>query len=364
MAISILLDISESVRSVTLEILPGTPAESPVLPTFPSGDSKTRLLMYAVKLNPDATQISEHDLYDYREDRNCCGYCRCILGKCKVTDMQAQLAQLIAEVQENNETIAGLRSKVTELETELDDLIGGIVEIGVCGENIHYVLYENGKLLLHGSGATFDYEIGRSPFHERSDIRSLVVSEGITAIGSSLFERCSNMTTASFPSTLESIGERAFFMYSLGGLKSLSIPASCTVIGEKAFACQQITSLTLPATVTSIGNYAFLECEQLRTVRVECPTVPDFCFVHCGLTSLTLSRNVTKLCSNMLNYTSLHELTYEGSLADWAAVTKQSSWDNNAGDTHGLDRVNCLDGYMQYDRENRRWTEVHDWCGR
>ena len=138
-AITILLDVGESVRSVSLEITPGTPAENPSLPSLPSDENKTRLLMYAVRLNPDATELTERDWYDYREDKNVCGYCKCILGKCKVTELMSQMAQLITEVQENNETIAELTNKVDTLQTEVDDIIGGIVEIGTCGENIHYV---------------------------------------------------------------------------------------------------------------------------------------------------------------------------------------------------------------------------------
>ena len=358
--ISILLDIGESVRNVSLEIIPSTPAENPSLPTLPTDENKTRLLMYAVRLNPGATELSERDWYDYRDDRGLCGYCRCILGKCKVTDMQSQIAQLIAEVQENNDKIASLTNKVNELETGLDDIIGGIAEIGTCGDNIHYILYENGKLLLHGSGATYDYDVGKSPFWERTDIRSLVVSEGITAIGKSIFERCSNMKSVSFPTTLESIDERAFFMYSQGGLTSLNIPSSVTTLGEKAFADQDITSVVLPDTLTTLGTYIFMGCSHLAAARVECAVVPDFCFVQCGLTNLTLSHNVKKIGSNILNYTTLKELTYEGSLEDWAAVTKYSNWDNNSVDTHGLDKVVCLDGYMEYDRETGEWKAVKE----
>ena len=113
-AIAILLDVGESVRNVSLEITPGTPAENPSLPSLPTDEYKTRLLMYAVRLNPGATDLTERDWYDYREDKNVCGYCKCILGKCKVTDMQSQLAQLIAEVQENNQTIAELSHQVSK----------------------------------------------------------------------------------------------------------------------------------------------------------------------------------------------------------------------------------------------------------
>lgn len=100
-----------------------------------------------------------------------------------------------------------------------------------------------------------------------------------------------------------------------------------------------------------------MDSRTLTSARVECEEVPGFCFVGTPLQSLTLSNNVKKLGSHMINYTPLHELTYEGSLDDWAAVTKGGNWDNNSGqdDPHGLDKVQCLDGYMEYDRENREW---------
>ena len=235
--IAIYLDTTESVRSVTLKLFPGTPAENPQLPTIPQDKDHVRLLMYAVRMNPGASRITESDWFDYREDSNVCGYCKCILGKCKVTELMSQMAQLIAEISEYNKKIEDLTNKVEVLQTKVDDLTGDIVETGEIGENAYYVLYSNGRLLLRGSGATYDYEIGRSPFWEREDIRSLVIGEGITAIGSSVFERCPNMATASLPTSLTEIGKRAFFMYNQGGLTELNIPSSVTTIGEKAFSC-------------------------------------------------------------------------------------------------------------------------------
>ena len=362
-AISILLDVGESVRSVSLEIVPGTPAESPTLPSLPHDENKTRLLMYAVRLNPSATSLTENDWFDYREDKNVCGYCRCILGKCRVTEMLAQLAQIEADISEYNETVQALTTQVETLQTEVDDIIGGIVEIGTCGENIHYVLYENEKLLLHGTGETYDYEIGRSPFWEREDIRSLVIGEGITAIGTSVFERCYNMATVTFPSTLTTIKARAFFMYTQGGLTSLTIPPTITTIGEKAFVDQALTSIIMPATLTTLGTYIFDGSDTLTTARVECSEVPGFCFVWCSnLRNLTLSHNVTKIGSHWINYcNSLTQLTYEGSLDEWAAVVKGGNWDGRGGQVDGtLKKVICLDGYMQYDTETKEWTEVRE----
>lgn len=361
--IAIYLDTTESVRSVTLRLFPGTPAESPQLPTIPQDEDHVRLLMYAVRMNPGASRITESDWFDYREDSNVCGYCKCILGKCKVTELMSQMAQLIAEISEYNKKIEDLTNKVEVLQTKVDDLTGDIVETGEIGENAYYVLYSNGRLLLRGSGATYDYEIGRSPFWEREDIRSLVIGEGITAIGSSVFERCPNMATASLPTSLTEIGKRAFFMYNQGGLTELNIPSSVTTIGEKAFSCEALTSVTLPATLTTLGNYLFMDSSTLTTARVECSEVPGFCFVRCtNLQNVTLSHNVTSIGSHWINYCNrLTQITYEGSLDDWATVSKGTSWDGRSGQLTGtLVRINCLDGYMEYDDENKEWVEVRD----
>lgn len=163
--IVIYLDTTESVRSVTLKLFLGTPAESPSLPSIPQDDDNARLLMYAVRLNPGADSLTERDWYDYREDKNVCGYCKCILGKCKVTEMQAQLAQIEADMQEYNDTIAELTNAVAVLQTKVDDLTGDIIETGECGENIYYVLYSNGRLQLQGTGDMYDYDSPCAGFH-------------------------------------------------------------------------------------------------------------------------------------------------------------------------------------------------------
>ena len=376
-AIAILLDVGESVRSVSLEITPGTPAENPSLPTLPTDENKTRLLMYAVRLNPGATELSERDWYDYREDKNVCGYCKCILGKCRVTDMLAQMAQITAEMQEYNETVADLTARVAELEAEIED-IGDIVAVGQCGDNIFYALYSNGKLLLKGTGDMYDYDNplyptgNDSPFFNNQDIKNVVVSEGITDIGEYAFRYCDELETVSLPGTLTKISDFAFYPHQdpaatptvTHELKAVSIPSSVTEIGYCAFAGNRLTTVTVPSTVTTIGERVFTACANLTTVRYEAPVINEFMFVNCNrLVNVTLARTVTEIKSHCFNYChDLTEITYEGSLADWAAVTKRSNWDAHGGSISptNLTRINCLDGYMEWDDENHEWTEVHE----
>lgn len=255
--------------------------------------------------------------------------------------MQSQISQLNAEIKGYNAVVSDLTSKIDMLQTKVDDLTGDIVE----------------------TGATYDYDLGESPFWENENIKSLAVLDGITAIRDSVFERCSNMETSSFPNTLKSIGKRAFFMFTTGGLKTLNLPASVTKIGEKAFTNISATYLVMPETLTELGTYLFMDSNTIQNVRVECAEIPSFCFVNCSyLNQMTLSRNVKKIGSHMINYCSLlREIIYEGSLDDWAAVAKLGNWDGHIGQTSGsLAKIQCLDGYMEYDFENNEWNEVKE----
>ena len=361
-SIGIMLDTSEAVRDVKLEVVAGVPSGNPAVPDIPSGGTRTVLHLYAVRVEPAGIT----DIIDYRDDPTRCGYCKCILGKCKVSELQEKLNQLLAEIQDNNNRIETLSNKI-------DEITGDVVETGTCGDSVTYTLFSDGRLFLRGTGPMHDYHgplqtpANDSPFYNNKNIKSLVVSAGITSIGNYAFRYCDNLESASFPDTLTRIGEMSFFPDAeetvppsdMGELKTLTIPASVTEIGNKAFLGSRFTELTVPATVTNMGTRVFEACPALATVRYEAPTLSDFMFASCpSLSNVTLARSVTKIGSHWMNYCDLlTEIIYEGSLTEWASVEKKSNWDGNTGmnDPHSLDKVICVDGFMVYDRENKEW---------
>ncbi len=84
-------------------------------------------------------------------------------------------------------------------------------------------------------------------------------------------------------------------------------------------------------------------------------------FVRCTkLKNLTLTRNVKEIVGGCFNYCeSLNQITYEGSLADWNAVKKNTNWDSRAVDIESpLAKIQCLDGYMEYVAGTKTWKEV------
>ena len=260
---------------------------------------------------------------------------------------------------------------------QVDDLTGDIIETGELGEDIYYVLYSNGRLLLRGTGATYDYDSPltdnpqESPFKKNLDVKNIVVSSGITSIGAFTFPNCDNLETISLPNTITKIGRNALVGTGDGlveqklvtGLVELNLSDSVTEIGQFAFANTRIETLTIPKSVTTVGDYAFQSCINLETVRYEGTLIGGFMFVRCPkLKNVTLAKTVKIISSHWINYCDmLTSITYEGSLADWAEVTKRSNWDGNAGQMPGnMYKVICFDGYMQYDTETGEWNEVKE----
>ena len=109
----------------------------------------------------------------------------------------------------------------------------------------------------------------------------------------------------------------------------------------------------------------FAGCSLLATVRYEAAEVGEELFTRCiNLSSLTLAHSVKKLGARIFPYCeNLHTITYEGTLAEWQALPKDDTWDGYGymEFSHpALERIQCLDGYMQYDAVNKEWKEVHD----
>ena len=85
-------------------------------------------------------------------------------------------------------------------------------------------------------------------------------------------------------------------------------------------------------------------------------------FTGCNsLNSFTISANCKTIGENVFSYcSSLRTITYEGSLEQWAAITKPNNWIQTGDHQHNgyLQKIQCLDGYLEYDNENYVWNEV------
>lgn len=113
-----------------------------------------------------------------------------------------------------------------------------VVETGTCGETAQWFMYNDGTMVIRGTG-----EIGTSERLVRAskeDVKRVVVEGGITSIAAGTFYECS--------------------------ASEVILPFSLTNIGGGAFRGSKITELSMPDAVVSVGGGAFASCDYLEKV--------------------------------------------------------------------------------------------------
>ena len=327
-AIGIILDMTS--RTIGFEVLAGTAASSPSIPKITTSTTRKALTLFAVKLSANASSIST--VNDYRNDNSKCGYCRCILGKCKVSEILDSLSAYNTKVSDLTSQINSMKKRLDEIE-EVTGATGVVLlSSGQCGANAFYALYSNGKLNITGSGDTYNKATpSESSFYNNANVKNVIISGGITSIGDYLFMDCSNMESISIPTTMKNIGANAFQRC---GVKSIVIPSS----------------------VKNIETYLFEECTKLQSAEIHSSMMSNNMLTSCSsLSSLIIGKEVKKFGSNMLTYCGVREITYQGTRAEWSAITKPNNWICSADGYHNsiLEKISCTDGYFKF--QNGSW---------
>ena len=150
---------------------------------------------------------------------------------------------------------------------------------------------------------------------EDTEITSLVIPEGVTNISAYAFYHCEGITSVSFPSTLESIGENAF---AYTDLMSVDIPVGFTEVAACAFEhCGSLASVTIPEGVIKIGANAFNHTGLTSLTLPSTITYMSQSFVGCeSLATLTLTDGITTLGYSFYNCTALTSLNIPGSIKE------------------------------------------------
>lgn len=139
---------------------------------------------------------------------------------------------------------------------------------GTCGENLNWVLDEEGILTISGAGALISDHDTIYPWTSiREDIRTVIIESGVTSIGESAFFECLSLTNIEIPGSVDEIGSRAF--WGCNGLENVTISTGVNSIGNSAFSnCKKLTAITIPEGVTTIGDGAFGGCTGLISVII------------------------------------------------------------------------------------------------
>ena len=223
--------------------------------------------------------------------------------------------------EEGNFTVDGLNYQVNTADTDTVTLVGskkGLTSVDIPSN----VPYGNTTYTVTAIGDTpFNTSQGGNSFNRA--LTSVSIPSTVTSIGWRAFYLCNSLTSIEIPNSVTSIGDQAFACCT--GLISIEIPNRVTSIGDNAFqGCTGLTSINIPDGVTSIGESAFSGCEKLTSVKIPNSVIRigDWAFSSAGLTSIEIPNRVTSIgnyafssCKNLKSVEIPNSVT---SIGDWA----------------------------------------------
>lgn len=159
---------------------------------------------------------------------------------------------------------------------------------GANGDNVTWVLYEDGELVISGEGemsffvnsdlyyhSNEIYQITiengvtncNGPFDNLNNLTKVIISNTVKTIAPGTFSDCQNLCDVSLPNELKII-ENSIFR-NCSRLIDIDIPNSVTTIRFDAFRdCSSLPSITIPENLSSIGMRAFMGCSSLTSVYI------------------------------------------------------------------------------------------------
>ena len=251
-----------------------------------------------------------------------------------------------------------------------------------------YIIYTDGdkKILVTYLGTNTELilpsyitEINQYAFAYCTGLTSITIGNGVTSIGPDAFEGCTGLTTVNWSATACTTGSLSYPIFEgCSNLATVNIGDNVTTIPPYAFYdCSGLTSIIvvegnskyhsagnclietatktlllgcktsvipMDGSVTSIGQNAFYNCTGLTSITIpnSVTSIEWDAFGGCtGLTSITIPDSVKSIGSWAFDgCTGLTSIKFNGTIAQWNAISKDDNWKNNVPATE----VVCTDG--------------------
>ena len=195
-------------------------------------------------------------------------------------------------------------------------------------------------------------------FYGCSSLMSIVIHNGVMSIGEHAFDYCRNLTSIVIPDSVTSIGDEAFgSCNSLTSIKVGYANSNYKHINDNLYTKDGKTflqyalgktdmSFTLPDGVTSIGNFALSGCCNLTSIVIPdgVENIGREALSYCNsLTSIVIPDSVTSIGQSAFNHCGeLTSILFEGTIANWNAISKGWGWNTNVPATY----IQCSDGQV------------------
>ena len=149
-------------------------------------------------------------------------------------------------------------------EQAADAKVGETFTVG----DLNYIVMDDGTAAVTGPTST--------SISGHVEIPSTAKGYVVARIYTGAFERCSDITSVTFPSSLEQIMNKAFYY------------------------CKGLTSVTIPGNHTHICSFAFEGCSALASVILleGVWQISDDAFANCGITEITIPSSVEYINNN------------------------------------------------------------------
>ncbi len=171
---------------------------------------------------------------------------------------------------------------------------------GTCGDNLTWMLTDEGELIIEGTGSMRDFTLENLPWKDDlPSITSITIKQGVASIGSYAFSGCHNLISVIVPESIVSIGDYAF--NDCEGLTSIIIPEGVVAIGENIFrGCTSLVSIMCKAITPPT-------CDETSFTSVD-KSIPVF--VPTSSVAAYQAANVWE------DFTNIHSLIASGSCGD------------------------------------------------
>jgi len=242
-----------------------------------------------------------------------------------------------------------------------------IVEFVAAGENVFYAIYQKSSsswsLEISGSGdmKNFPYMSDKNkergyrftPTHyivkagnlDEQKIKSVVVYDDITTIGSYAFYKINKCADITFPDTITFIGNGAFWNFVK--LKSFTIPEGVTSLGNHVFnGCVNLETVTIPDSVTKIGADIFIKCDtENMTVTTNNPMAIEY--LEKNYPEITIVSSFMKEQARVVGTKSYSLNGAEKSASDTTVNVSPVNSDSTLGTVYSLSLADC--GLKEYE---------------